>query len=151
MCWIRNPRSGKNFLRIPDPDPGVNKAPDAQHCMSGYFLQERHVGELGESGVRFASTPLRPNLSTSRLHTSRSASRFRYGSRHYLQNLVMKVCTVRIRTDGDWIRIQEAQRGPKKETPMINFNALNNWILYLGGFSWCLKTRHVGLKLFFSI
>ncbi len=36
------------------------------------------MGELGEGGVRFASTPLRPNLSTSRLHTSRSASRFRY-------------------------------------------------------------------------
>jgi hypothetical protein len=56
----------------------VIKAPDAQRCMSGSFLQERHVGELGEGGVRFASTPLRPNLSTSRLHTSRSASRFRY-------------------------------------------------------------------------
>jgi hypothetical protein len=43
-------------------------------------VQERHVGELGEGGVRFASTPLRPNLSTSRLHTSRSASRFRYAA-----------------------------------------------------------------------
>ena len=62
------------------PDPGVIKAPDLQNCMNGFFVQERHVGELGEGGVRFASTPLRPNLSTSRLHTSRSASRFRYAA-----------------------------------------------------------------------
>jgi hypothetical protein len=30
--WVWVPGSGKNLFRIPDPDPGVNKAPGPQHC-----------------------------------------------------------------------------------------------------------------------
>jgi hypothetical protein len=74
------------------------------------------VGELGEGGVRFASTPLRPNLSNSRLHTSRSASRFRYAALSTEFGYESLHCT-----DPDWIWIQEAQRGYKKETPMMHF------------------------------
>jgi hypothetical protein len=75
MGWIRDP--GK---LIPDPGFRGHKSTGSATRISGSFVQERHVGELGEGGVRFASTPLRPNLSTSRLHTSRSASRFRYAA-----------------------------------------------------------------------
>lgn len=53
----------------------LNLSDEAPSSNNSSLCQDRQTSDLGE--IRFASTPVRPNLSTtSRLHTSRSASRF---------------------------------------------------------------------------
>lgn len=52
----------------------LNLSDEAPSSNNSSFSKERPIAELGE--VRFTSTPIKPNLSTSRLHSSRSAPRF---------------------------------------------------------------------------
>jgi hypothetical protein len=46
---IRDPGSGKNLSRIPD--PGVKKAPDPQHCFCGSFLPSWIRIQLGSGSA----------------------------------------------------------------------------------------------------
>ncbi len=66
--------------------------------------------------------------------------------------LDLKVCTVWIRI-GSRLDPDPGSLTERHETPMINFNVLKSWILFLGvvDFSWCLKIRHVGLNSFFDL